>query len=118
MSSNQNHGTWTFLTNHAHVFLALAANPDARLREVAELVGITERAVFRIVDDLERDGYVAKKRVGRRNTYTINPDKPFRHPLEQRHQIRSLLSLVEVDPQSVGSARGLGRPATHADKRR
>ena len=64
------HG-WTFLTNHGHVLVCLAATPDARLRDVAERVGITERAVQQIVRELEQSGYVVKQRVGRRNNYTV-----------------------------------------------
>ena len=63
---------WTFLTNHAQVLLCLADAPDIRLRDVAERVGITERAVQRIVADLSQAGYVKRDRVGRRNRYTVD----------------------------------------------
>lgn len=85
---------WTFLTNHGHVLLCLADDPDARLRDVAERVGITERAVQQIVADLEHAGYVAKERVGRRNHYTVVRTGHFRHPLEEGTEIGAFLDLV------------------------
>lgn len=85
---------WTFLTNHAHVLLCLAADPEVRLRDVAERVGITERAVQRIVTDLEEGGYVTRVRVGRRNEYQVHRDRPFRHPIEAHRDISTLLRLV------------------------
>ena len=99
MSSNVDHNSsWTFLTNHGHVFLAVARNPQARLRDIADAVGITERAAFRIVADLERDGYVTKRREGRRNTYVVHPERPLRHPLERHEEVGSLLRLIETPP--------------------
>lgn len=87
---------WTFLSNHGHVLICLARDPDARLRDVAELVGITERAVQGIVADLVRDGYVAKERMGRRNHYEVHVEMPLRHPLESDHTIQELLDAVAV----------------------
>jgi DNA-binding MarR family transcriptional regulator len=84
---------WTFLTNHAHVLLAIAREPKARLRDVATSVGITERAAQAIVADLEAAGYLRRERVGRRNEYTVNPGGRFRHPAEADHSIGELLSL-------------------------
>ena len=91
--------TWTFLSNHAHVLLCLAKNSDIRLRDIAELVGITERAVHRIVQELEESGYIKKSRDGRRNKYRINADKPLRHPIEAHHSIRALLVMVKEEPR-------------------
>ena len=85
---------WTFLSNHAHVLLALARDPSARLRDVAELVGITERAVQRIVADLEAEGYLTRERNGRRNEYSVHPDRPLRHPIEAHRKVRALIDLV------------------------
>ena len=85
---------WTFLTNHAHVLLALAVNPDATLREVAERVGITERAAHRIVGELEREGALTRSRDGRRNHYEIRRGFPLRHPLEQHCSVGHLLKMV------------------------
>lgn len=85
---------WTFLNNHAHTLICLARNPDAVLREVAQLVGITERAVQLILRDLVECGVITRKRVGRRNTYHIHPDYPLRHPLESEHTIGDLLAML------------------------
>lgn len=85
---------WTFLTNHAHVLLCLARDPEARLREVAAEVGVTERAVQRIVAELEEAGYLERAREGRRNHYVVRPDLPLRHPIEQHRTVASLISLV------------------------
>lgn len=87
------HG-WTFLTNHGHVLVCLAATPDARLRDVAERVGITERAVQQIVRELEQSGYVVKQRVGRRNNYTVVRAGHFRHPLESGTSVGDFIDLV------------------------
>jgi len=84
---------WTFLTNHAHVLLAIARDPSARLREVADAVGITERAAQAIVADLEAGGYLHRRRVGRRHAYTVNPGGAFRHPAEAHRSIGDLLAL-------------------------
>ncbi|MEV4706234.1 MarR family winged helix-turn-helix transcriptional regulator [Actinoplanes sp. NPDC049316] len=84
---------WTFLTNHAHVLLAIARDPTVRLRDVADTIGITERAAQAIVTDLETDGYLTRERVGRRNQYTVNPAGRFRHPAEADRHIGDLLSL-------------------------
>ena len=85
---------WTFLTNHAHVLLCLAADPEARMRDVSQRVGITERAVQKIVSDLEIAGVVVRERCGRRNTYRLNESAPLRHPLEAHRSVGTLLSLV------------------------
>ncbi|MFY1692678.1 helix-turn-helix transcriptional regulator [Plantactinospora sp. WMMB782] len=85
--------SWTFLTNHAHVLLAIARDPTARLRDVAETVGITERAAQAIVADLEAAGYLQRARVGRRNQYTVHRSGHFRHPAESDHSIGDLLDL-------------------------
>lgn len=86
--------SWTFLTNHSHVLLSLSRQPDATLRQVAADVGITERAVQRIVRDLEDAGILKRQRVGRRNTYQIEADHPLRHPLEAHRRVSELLELL------------------------
>ena len=86
---------WTFLTNHAHVLLAIARDPTLRLRDIADLVGITERTAVGIVSDLERAGYIRREKVGRRNHYVLNPDLPMRHPLEAHHEVGQLLAAIE-----------------------
>jgi predicted transcriptional regulator len=93
--------TWTFLTNHAHVLLSLAANPDATLREVAEQVGITERAAHRIVGELEQEGALRRSRDGRRNHYEIRREFPLRHPLEQHCSVGHLLKMVSREQQGL-----------------
>ncbi|WP_018216107.1 helix-turn-helix transcriptional regulator [Salinispora vitiensis] len=89
---------WTFLTNHAHVLLAIAREPTTRLRDVATAVGITERAAQAIVADLEAAGYLHRQRVGRRNAYTVNPAGRFRHPAEADHHIGELIDLFSDAP--------------------
>jgi DNA-binding MarR family transcriptional regulator len=86
---------WTFLTNHGHVLVCLARRPDLRLRDVAALVGITERAVQRIVADLEAAGYLTRHRSGRQNEYEINREKTLRHPVEAHQTVATLLALGE-----------------------
>jgi DNA-binding IclR family transcriptional regulator len=93
---------WTFLSNHGHVLLALARDPQARLRDVATLVGITERSVQSIVADLEAEGYLTRVRVGRRNVYQLHPQRRFRHPAESRHRIGELLDLFVERPPAHG----------------
>lgn len=85
---------WGFLSNHAHVLLCLARDPDARMRDVAEHVGITERAAMRIVAHLEEVGAISRKREGRRNHYEINPDVPLRHPLVAHRTVGALLAAL------------------------
>ena len=85
---------WTFLTNYGHVLLCIAADPEIRLRDIAEQVGITERATQRIVADLLSAGYISAERVGRRRFYKVNKTLPFRHPVERHHQVGQLLKLV------------------------
>ena len=85
--------TWTFLTNHGHVLLTIADDPDVRLRDVAARVGITERAAQLIVADLVRDGYLSKQRIGRRNHYAVVHGRRFRHPAEAKHPVDALLAI-------------------------
>ncbi len=86
--------SWTFLSNHTHVLVCLAADPEQTLRDVAAKVGITERAVQRIVSELESAGALARERDGRRNRYRLDTKLPLRHPLEQHRSIGDLLALV------------------------
>ncbi|CAM02928.1 winged helix-turn-helix DNA-binding protein [Saccharopolyspora erythraea NRRL 2338] len=82
---------WTFLTNHGHVLLCLAAEGDLTIRQLAHRVGITERATQAIISDLIAGGYLTRTRVGRRNSYTVNPNGPLRHPLEAHHNVGTLI---------------------------
>ena len=103
MSSMSSAGTtgWTFLTNHAQVLLCIANDPDIRLRDVGETVGITERAAQRIVVDLVEAGFLERERHGRRNRYRVNERAEMRHPAQGGHEIGGLLSLL----REVGSSR-------------
>jgi hypothetical protein len=85
---------WSFLSNHAHVLLCLARDPDARMRDVAKQVGITERAAMRIVAHLEEVGAISRQREGRRNHYEINPNVPLRHPLVAHRTVGALLAAL------------------------
>ena len=86
--------TWTFLTNHAQVLLCLAEAPDIRLRDVAERVGITERAAQRILADLVDAGYAKTTRVGRRNHYTLDPEHAMRHDAQVGYEVGALLEAL------------------------
>jgi DNA-binding MarR family transcriptional regulator len=97
-NSTENHSKpWRFVTNHTQVLLCIARDPDARLRDIAETVGITERAVQRIVADLVESGFVTRERVGRRSRYTLNRDARMRHPAQYDHDIGEMLDLLELD---------------------
>jgi len=85
---------WTFLTNHAHVLLCIAKQPSSTMRDVATQVGITERAVQRIVADLEAAGYLERRRAGRCNRYRVKEQMPLRHSLERHEEVSSLLALA------------------------
>ena len=88
------HHSWTFLSNYAHVLVCLAEDPSARLRDVADRVGITERAAQRIVGHLEDATVLTKERTGRRNRYRIDMECPLRHPLESHKTVGALLKMV------------------------
>lgn len=92
-SSDGGRKTWTFLTNHARALIRIARDPDIRIRDIADEIGITERGAQNIVADLEEAGYLTRDRIGRRNTYTVNPDLPFRHPAESDLDVQALLAL-------------------------
>ena len=88
---------WTFLTNHAHVLLAISAEPQIRMKDIASQVGITERAAHRIVSDLEIAGYLKVSKIGRRNNYSVLRNLPLRHPAERHHRIGELLKVLAHD---------------------
>ena len=89
--------SWHFVTSHTQVLLCLQGNPDARLRDIAKIVGITERAAQRIVTDLVEAGYVTRVRVGRRNHYALDRSVPMRHPSQLNHEIGQLLDVLRLD---------------------
>ena len=93
-SRSQATPSWTFLTNHAHVLLCLAQDPSERIRDIALNIGITERAVQRIITELEEAGYVERFRKGRRNEYQIHGQLPLRHPIEHHRNVDDLIRLI------------------------
>jgi len=98
--------SWTFLTNHAHVLVCIAEEPDIRGRDVAQRVGITERAAQAIIASLVADGYVTRRREGRRNRYQIHQDSPLRHPIESDHTVGELLVMLgRFRPHGQSTAR-------------
>jgi DNA-binding IclR family transcriptional regulator len=108
MSSEDGTRGWQFVTNHTQVLLCIARNPEIRLRDVAEQVGITERAAQRILSDLVGSGFVERERHGRRNRYLINRDAPMlRHPAQDGREIDGLLELLRLDGSRES---GPGRP--------
>jgi len=88
--------SWHFLTSHAQVLLCIERDPDARLRDIAETVGITERAAQRIVSDLVDAGYVMREREGRRNRYALDRSMRMRHPSQFSHEIGELLDVLRL----------------------
>ncbi len=105
----RNESTWTFLTNHGHVFVFVARNPDARIRDISEAVGITERATQAILRDLIDAGYVSSQRVGRRNTYSVDRGRAMRHPAESERLVGEFLEVFTVDHrQDPGAGAGGG----------
>ena len=98
--------TWTFLTNHGHVLLCIARDPESRIRDIAAQVGVTERAVQRIVSELESDGYIERTREGRRNRYRLHSEVPLRHPLERHQQVGRLIELIVGAPAATGADEG------------
>jgi predicted ArsR family transcriptional regulator len=85
---------WTFLTNHSQVLLCIARNQRMTAKEISEVVGITERAVQRLIRDLEESDYIMRVRVGRQNRYVINTEQPMRHPAQGGRPIGELLALL------------------------
>ena len=102
---------WTFLTNHAGVLVCIAQDPGARLRDIGEAVGITERAAHRIVGELTNAGYVSRRRVGRRNHYTIQIQRPIPDPLARGQRVGDLLAIL-AGHDSAGDLRRTGQPPT------
>jgi DNA-binding IclR family transcriptional regulator len=94
--------SWTFLTNHAHVLLCIAQDPDVRLVDIAQQVGIGERAVHSIVSDLVEAGYVIRHKQGRNNSYEVRLDRPFRHPLEAGHKVSEIFKPFTRQTRSRG----------------
>jgi Mn-dependent DtxR family transcriptional regulator len=83
-----------------HVLTCIAADPSARLRDIAATIGITERTVGQIVNELEQAGYLTKTRIGRRNHYEIHSELPLRHPLHRHHTVGELLRFLQAPPET------------------
>jgi len=90
----QSFPTWTFLSNHGHVLVCIARDSNVRVREIAQAVGLTERAVQRILSELEKAGVIERTRQGRRTHYEVNERLPLRHPIEAQHSIGELVRAV------------------------
>jgi DNA-binding MarR family transcriptional regulator len=99
---------WRFVTNHTQVLLCIARDPDTRLRDIAETVRITERAVQRIVADLVESGFVTRERVGRRSRYTLDREVRMRHPSQFDHEIGELLDLLEPSERDEAQQQSTG----------
>jgi DeoR/GlpR family transcriptional regulator of sugar metabolism len=95
VSGNDDH-TWGFVTNYAHVLGCVAADPSARLRDIAESVGVTERTAAQLVKDLERAGYLTRTRHGRRNQYEVHDELPHRHPQHRHHTVGELIRFLKA----------------------
>lgn len=93
-TTDQTAHQWTFLTNHSHILVCLVDDPDLRIRDLALAVGITERAVQRILAELEEAGALEKSREGRRNHYKVKMNFPLRHPLENHCKLKHLLNAL------------------------
>lgn len=106
---------WTFLSNHSHVLIALAKDPDLRIRDLADRVGITERAVAQILTDLQTARVLTKRRVGRRNVYFVDTNAPLRHAVEAHRTVGDILRLAEPPPGE--SERKAGTNAHGSTKR-
>ena len=105
-------GAWTLLTGHGHVLVEIARNPGARLRDIAVVAGITERAVQAIISDLEGAGYLTREREGRRNRYTVDTEKVFRHPAQDGHRVGPLLEILAADADPPCQSPTVGEKGT------
>jgi DNA-binding MarR family transcriptional regulator len=114
-SSDRDGKPWRFITSHTQVLLCIARNPEIRIRDLADLVGITERAAQRIIADLVEAGYLERSRVGRRNRYSVNGDHKMRHPLQETHDIGELLELL-TPPEADGPLDGSELATRRAQK--
>src|ERR1700748_1505350 len=101
MEVRDERGQWTLLTGHGHVLVEIARNPEARIRDISPVVGLTERTVQAIVADLEAAGYLTRTRTGRRVMYTVNRDSLFRHPAQEGHRVGPFLDLPAPDGTEI-----------------
>jgi predicted DNA-binding transcriptional regulator YafY len=89
--------SWTFITNHAQVLLTVARHPEATVAEVARAARITERSAYRMLADLQQAGYVRRRKVGRHNSYVIDPKLPLRDPILETELVGDLIAFVRED---------------------
>jgi predicted DNA-binding transcriptional regulator YafY len=89
--------SWTFITNHAQVLLTVARHPEATVAEVARAARITERSAYRMLADLQQAGYVRRRKVGRHNSYVIDPKLPLRDPILENELVGDLIAFVRED---------------------
>ena len=90
---------WTFLSSHGRVFEYIAGHKQNSVETMSLEIGNTQRAIFKIIKDLERDGYITRRKVGRNNQYEIHPDLPMRHQLDNGRPVREILSGIQTEPQ-------------------
>ena len=122
MLPDESGGSWTLLTGHGRVLVEVAGNPEARIRDISSVVGLTERTVQAIVADLEAAGYLIRTRTGRRTHYTVNPDSQFRHSAQRGLRVGPLLSLLTAmgdadTPEPAGAGTSPAVPAARGRRR-
>jgi DNA-binding MarR family transcriptional regulator len=105
MSSTDRDPSWHFLSNHTQALLCIVRDPDIRFRDIAQMVGITERATQRIVADLIQAGYLEREKIGRRNRYHLKTDRKMRHAAQANYEIGELLQLFQPPSTGEGEAR-------------
>jgi len=99
-------GSWTLLTGHGHVLVEIARNPEARIRDISPVVGLTERSVQAIVADLEAEGYLTRTRTGRRVVYTVNRESLFRHSAQGEQRVGPFLDMLAEAGIETGPEEG------------
>jgi hypothetical protein len=100
---DQSSGNWTLLTGHGHVLVEIARDPEARIRDISDAVGLTERTVQAIVTDLETAGYITRERTGRRTRYTVQRDTPFRHSAQEGLRVGPFLAMLVADENQAAA---------------
>jgi DNA-binding transcriptional ArsR family regulator len=100
--ADQVRGDWTILSNHGVVLFQLGAKPNATIRRLSTELGLTERTVYRIIRDLEGAEMVSRQRVGRRNTYSLNPDACLRHPTLSHLPLSRLFAAFSEVAETAG----------------
>jgi MarR family len=104
-SPDHSSGSWTLLTGHGHVLVEIARDPEARIRDISDAVGLTERTVQAIVTDLETAGYITRNRTGRRTRYTVQHDTSFRHPAQEGLRVGPFLAMLAADANQPAAPR-------------